>query len=216
MLHVIGVDVGGTNTDTAILCGGRVVTKAKTPTTEKKTGGVVNSIQAALNNLPENDRADVLNNLDRVSIGTTHFVNAVKKRDEGSLERVAVLRLCGSASKGLPPFSDFPEDLRALIFGGAYMIKGGVEYNGKEIAPVDPDDVRRCVQQILSASPPVKNVVIAGVFAPCDNPCGRQEKLVEQLLAMEFPEISCTLSHHVRLRGCKVHVCIVLGSAILV
>lgn len=201
MSYVIGVDVGGTNTDTAILCGEKVVTKAKIPTTEEKTGGVVNSIHAALNSLSEKDKEDVLSNLERVSIGTTHFTNAVKKRDGSSLDRVAVIRLCGSASKGMPPFSDFPEDLKALVFGGGYMVKGGLEYDAKEIDPVDPDEVRVCVKKILNSSPPVKNVVISGVFSPCDEPCGRQEKLVEQMLQTEYPELSCTLSHQVR--GCK-------------
>lgn len=68
-----------------------------------------------------------------MSIGTTHFTNAVKKGDGKSLDRVAVIRLCGSASRGLPPFTDFPEKLQKLIFGGQYMISGGVEYDAKEI-----------------------------------------------------------------------------------
>lgn len=203
MSYVIGVDVGGTNTDTAILCGGRVVTKAKTPTTEEKTGGVVDSIQAALNSLSEEDRAKVLSNLDRVSIGTTHFTNAVQKRDGSSLDRVAVIRLCGSASRALPPFSDFPEDLKALVFGGQYMVNGGVEYDAKEISAVDPDEVRACVGKMLSGSPPVRNVVVSGVFAPCDQPCGRQEQLVEEILQVEFPELSYTLSYQVRDKGAK-------------
>lgn len=197
MSYVIGVDVGGTNTDTAILSGGEVVTKAKTPTTEDKTAGVVNSIQAALESLPEASRPHIISNLARVSIGTTHFTNAVKKRDGRSLDRVAVIRLCGSASRGFPPFLDFPEELRELVFGGVYMIDGGVEYNAKEIAPVNPDEVRRCVGEILSRSPPVRHVVIAGVFAPCDEPGGRQEKLVEEIVKAEAPELSCTLSHQV-------------------
>lgn len=198
MSYVIGVDVGGTNTDTAILCGGKVITKAKTPTTEEKTGGVLDSIQAALTSLSEEGRDNVLRNLGRVSIGTTHFTNAVKKRDGSSLDRVAVIRLCGSASRGLPPFSDFPEELKSLVFGGEYMLNGGVEYDAKEISSVDPDEVRACVRKILNGSPPVRNVVISGVFSPCDKPCGRQEKLVEQILQAEFPELSYTLSYQVR------------------
>ena len=198
MAFVIGVDVGGTNTDTAILRGGQVVTTAKTPTTEEKTRGVVDSIHKALSTLSDDTRAQVLSNLARVTIGTTHFVNAVKKRDGGSLDRVAVIRLCGSASQGLPPFSDFPEELKALVFGGQYMISGGVECDGKEIEPINAEDVKACLKKILDQSPPVQNVVISGVFAPCDEPCGRQEKIVEAILKTEHPEISCTLSHQVR------------------
>ena len=202
-LHVIGVDVGGTNTDTAILRGGRVVAKAKTPTTADKTGGVVSSIRSALASLPsEEARAEVLGSLARVSIGTTHFTNAVQKRDGSSLDRVVVIRLCGSASRGMPPFADFPGELKELVYGGEYMIRGGLEYNAEEIDPIDPEEVRGCVREILSDSNSgdglrVKHVVISGVFSPCDKPCGRQEKEVEEIVKKECPEISCTLSHQV-------------------
>ena len=203
MSYVIGVDVGGTNTDTAILGGGEVVAKAKTPTTGDRTAGVVSSVQAALDSLPGGTRADVLQNLARVSIGTTHFTNAVQKRDGRSLDRVAVLRLCGRASRGLPPFSDFPEELHRLVFGGAYMLDGGVEYNGQEIAAVRPEEVRACVRELLSKTPAVEHVVIAGVFAPCDEPCGRQETQVAEIIRDEAPDMSYTLSHQVSY--CKFH-----------
>lgn len=65
MAFVIGVDVGGTNTDTVILHEGKVFAKAKTRTTEDKTGGVYNSIQAALGSLTGESRLQVLNNLAR-------------------------------------------------------------------------------------------------------------------------------------------------------
>ena len=197
MAYVIGVDVGGTNTDTAILCGRQVVAKGKTPTTEDRTQGVVNSIQTALDSLTENTRQHVLNDLARVSIGTTHFTNAVQKRDASSLDRVAVIRLCGSASRALPPFADFPDDLKQLVFGGRFMLSGGVEYNARVIEAIDAEEVKRCVREIVNQTPSVRNVVISGVFSPCDEPSGRQEKEVEEILKVECPEMSYTLSHEV-------------------
>ena len=195
MAFVIGVDVGGTNTDSVILCGNKVVSKAKTPTSEDKTQGVVNSIKSALDNLTEENRTNVLANLARVNIGTTHFTNAVKKRDGKSLDRVAVIRLCGSASRALPPFADFPKELKDLTFGGIHMINGGLEYNAKEIEPINPDEVRKCIEEILKQNPRVRNVVISGVFAPSDG--GKQEKEVEEIVKAKCPELSSTLSHEV-------------------
>ncbi len=194
---MLGVDVGGTNTDTAILCGTRVVAKAKVPTSQGKTRGVVDSIKAALDSIPEETRAQILKHLSRVSIGTTHFTNAVKKRDGGSFDKVAVLRLCGSASRGLPPYTDFPEDLKDILYGGSFMVDGGLEYNADEMVPINPDEIRGCVRQIVDSDPPVRNVVISGVFSPCDEPCGRQEKEVEEIMKSVCPELSCTLSHEV-------------------
>ena len=48
----------------------------------------------------------------RVHIGTTHLLNAVVQRT--GLRQVAVLRLCGPATVTLPPFVDFPPDLKTV------------------------------------------------------------------------------------------------------
>ena len=199
MAYVIGVDVGGTNTDTAILKEHEVIAKAKRPTTQEKTLGIIESIQAALGSLPaEHSRDVVLSSLDRVSIGTTHFVNAVKERAREHLKRVAVIRLCGSASRALPPFVDFPKDLTNLIYGGGYMVEGGLEYDAKhEISPLNEEELRGTVQRILERDPPVRNVVISGVFSPCDDPKTNQESRASAIVKQVCPEISYTLSHEV-------------------
>jgi N-methylhydantoinase A/oxoprolinase/acetone carboxylase beta subunit len=41
-----------------------------------------------------------------VTIGTTHFINAVVEMDRARLAKVAVIRLCGPFSKGVDPVSD--------------------------------------------------------------------------------------------------------------
>ena len=40
MAYVIGVDVGGTNTDAVVLAGSTVIASAKRPTSQDKTSGV--------------------------------------------------------------------------------------------------------------------------------------------------------------------------------
>lgn len=48
-VHVIvGVDVGGTNTDAVILAGNEVVSSAKRTTTQDVTGGILEAISAAI------------------------------------------------------------------------------------------------------------------------------------------------------------------------
>ena len=69
----IGVDVGGTNTDAALL--------------------------------RASDGSGVM-------IGTTHFLNAVVEGKR--LERVGILRLCGAATRSLPPMIDWPDRLWPL------------------------------------------------------------------------------------------------------
>lgn len=141
-------------------------------------------------------------NVSRVSIGTTHFLNAVLERDVEKLSRVAVIRLCGSASKAIPPFADFPPDLCNIIFGGVYMVSGGLEYNGVPIAQVDVVELRKCVQEIVQGEQGIRNVVISGVFSPRDSPTEGQEALAARVVQEECPDISCTLSHGVSYEPC--------------
>lgn len=197
MSYVIGVDVGGTNSDAVITCGPVVIASAKFPTGSDKTSGIVGAVRAALHSLPEERRAYVLNHVARVSIGTTHFVNAVLEKDAEKLSRVAVMRLCGSSSRGIPPFTDFPSDLRDIMNGGCYMLGGGMEYNGAPISEIDEEEVCKLVREMREESPPVENLVICGVFSPQDDREGGQEASVEKMVHRMCPNISCTLSHGV-------------------
>ena len=87
----IGVDVGGTNTDAALLRGAQVLATIKTGTSSDVTGGVSAAIRAVLA-AGGVGAADV----GGVMIGTTHFLNAVVEGKH--LERVGILRLPRCAS----------------------------------------------------------------------------------------------------------------------
>lgn len=197
--YVIGVDVGGTNTDAVILCGKEVVAAAKRPTEDNKTNGIVNAIRAALEEGLQAglEKENVIKNVSRVCIGTTHFVNAVVARDSSRLARVAVVRLCGSASRSLPPFCDFPDDLRELICGGVHLVSGGFEYNLQSIENLNEGELQKVAQEISQCNPPVKNVVISCVFSPHDDPSNNQEQQAADILQDECPQFTCTLSHKV-------------------
>lgn len=99
----IGVDVGGTNTDCAIIdvaatnnLSRGVCASCKTPTTPDITSGIY---QAIINVLAKSEvnRKDVQS----VAIGTTHFVNAVVEADPRRLRKVAVVRLCGPFTRAV-------------------------------------------------------------------------------------------------------------------
>ena len=197
--YVIGVDVGGTNTDAIVRWGREIVAAAKRPTEVNKTDGIVNAISAALGEgLREGLAKDeVVKNVTRVCIGTTHFVNAVVEGDGSRLARVAVVRLCGSASRALAPFCDFPDKLRTLICGGVYMVSGGYEYNLDPIAELDEEELRRVAREISQCNPPVHNVVVSGVFSPHDDPVNNQEQKAADIIQAVCPNATCTLSHKV-------------------
>lgn len=96
-MYRVGIDVGGTNTDAALLdsrslsaLSRGLLASCKTPTTPGVTSGFKNAVEQVLEK-SKIDRKDVLS----VAIGTTHFVNAVVEADTRRLSRVSVVRLCG-------------------------------------------------------------------------------------------------------------------------
>ena len=150
----IGIDVGGTNTD-AVLLGpdNALLARCKTPTTADPLDGIA----AALAAVAPDDRSAV----GMAALGTTHALNAILRRRE--LGRVAVLRLAAPATLSVPPFADWPDDLRAAIDGGGGIVAGGVEIDGRTHA-IDHDELQR----VLAACGSIDAVAISGVFSMQD------------------------------------------------
>jgi N-methylhydantoinase A/oxoprolinase/acetone carboxylase beta subunit len=180
----IGVDVGGTNTDAVLLESGSVIHSVKTPTTRDITAGIL----TALVELARHPKV-LLEAIDGVVIGTTHFVNAVLQRRD--LARVAAVRIGLPASASLPPFCDWPEDLAECVSGEVFMLEGGHDYDGRPIVPFDETGMR-CVARAIRKSG-IRSVAVASIFSPLDPSC---EERARAILCEECPDASVTMSHH--------------------
>jgi N-methylhydantoinase A/oxoprolinase/acetone carboxylase beta subunit len=179
----IGIDVGGTNTD-AVVMSGRVVCAAfKTPTTADVGSGIRAALAEVLRQAQTSPR-----DIGAVMIGTTHFTNAfVQAR---SLARVGVIRLAAPATTSLPPFVDWPESLRSVVQGYVAVVHGGYNYDGSEIARVQPSEVRVAAEAIRERG--ITSVAISSVFAPVND---AQEKLAAEVVRQVIPDAAITLSN---------------------
>jgi len=181
----IGIDVGGTNTDAALLDGDRVVAGVKQPTTGDVTSGVVNALRALL------DRSGVAPDaIDAVMIGTTHFTNAVVERQ--GLAPTAAVRLGLPSTASLPPMVDWPDDLRAAIGGRAFLAHGGREFDGRPISPLDPEELRRIAGEIAAEG--LRSVAVSAVFSPVS---ADDERQAAEILSEALPGIPLTLSSEI-------------------
>jgi len=180
--RLIGIDVGGTNTDAVLLDGTRVVHAVKTPTTADITSGITTALRTLLREM------SVGGTVDAIMIGTTHFTNAVVQRRD--LTRVAAVRIGLPASASLPPFVDWPEDLAALVRGEVVMLEGGHEYDGRPIVPFDERGMREAARRIRAGG--LTSVGIASVFSPLNAEC---ETRAAAILREEHPDATVTLSH---------------------
>jgi N-methylhydantoinase A/oxoprolinase/acetone carboxylase beta subunit len=181
----LGIDVGGTNTDAVIMdAGDRVLAKAKVAGTPDITGGIMTAIDTVLK-APEADPQRITH----VMLGTTHATNAVLERRQ--LRRIAVIRIGGPATHSIRPMFGWPEDLTGAISAGAVIVDGGIEFDGRDLAPLDTDAIARFLGEVAGRA---DGVAITSVFAPVSP---RHELLAAEVVKRELGEIHVSLSHEV-------------------
>lgn len=179
----IGIDVGGTNTDAVLMAGNHVLASSKQATTADVSAGVIAAIEAVLKDSP-NSRSAVR----AVMVGTTHFVNAVVQRR--SLFPVASLRIGLPMGSAIPPMVDWPDDLRAAVDCGAFLLRGGCYYTGVDYAELDEAGIRDAARALRSKGPCA--VAIASVFSPIRPDI---EVKAGEIVRAELPHAVITLSH---------------------
>ena len=183
--HRLGIDVGGTNTDAVIMDpADRIVAKAKVPCTPDITGGITRAIDTVLHAPGADPRR-----ISHVMLGTTHATNAVLERR--NLRRVAVIRIGGPATHSVRPMFGWPRDLTDTISVGATIVDGGVEFDGRDLSPLDTDAIARFLGEVGGAA---QGIVITSVFAPVSP---RHELLAAEVVKRELGEIHVSLSHEI-------------------
>ncbi|MGD6748371.1 hydantoinase/oxoprolinase N-terminal domain-containing protein [Streptomyces sp. BH106] len=182
----IGIDVGGTNTDAVLLEGSRVLATTKSATSQDVTSGIVSALEA-LRAQHAFDPAAV----GAVMIGTTHFLNALV--EARGLAPTAALRLGLPATSALPPFVDWPERLTRAVAGRPYLAHGGHEFDGRKIADLDEDELRRHAADMASHG--IRSVAISSVFSPVSDEF--EVRAAEILRAELGPDVALSLSHEI-------------------
>jgi N-methylhydantoinase A/oxoprolinase/acetone carboxylase beta subunit len=181
----LGIDVGGTNTDAVIMdAADRVIAKAKVPCTPDITGGITAAIDTVL-------KAPGITpqRITHVMLGTTHATNAVLERR--NLRRVAVIRLGGPATHSIRPMYGWPADLAEAVSVGATIVDGGIEFDGRDLSPLDTEAIARFLGRIGDA---IQGVAITSVFAPVSP---RHELEAAEIVKRELGEVHVSLSHEI-------------------
>ena len=198
-LYRIGVDVGGTNTDAVILSTAGhtethgILASFKHATTADVTEGIEKAVRQVLA-LSQIEPSQVC----AITIGTTHFINAVLERDQTRLRPVAVLRLCTRFTRSTPPFVTFPPKLKQIMCGYFAYCDGGCNIDGSQIKAIDPSQIRQEAQEIRARG--IRTVVVNGVYSSIDETF-RQEEQVSAILEQEIPGINVVRSRDIAQLG---------------
>jgi N-methylhydantoinase A/oxoprolinase/acetone carboxylase beta subunit len=183
----IGIDVGGTHTDSVVLDeNDSLVGAVKVDTTQDVISGINDALQEVLEKSGVDKDA-----VTAVMFGTTHFTNAVVERK--NLAHVGLLRIGKPATLGVKPMFSLPKDLREAIGNTWQIVSGGHEYDGREIWEFDEGSTRAVAQEFKKIG--VESVAVSAVFSPV-NPSHEEKaaKIFSEVMGRETP---ITLSHRI-------------------
>ena len=179
----IGIDVGGTNTDSVLINNNKIESSFKTNTSED----ISDSVKLSISKVIQNQAKEKINS---IIIGTTHLINDLLERK--NLSKTGVIRLCGPATKLLKPLCDWPDDLKKSNNFIANFTDGGLEFDGREISAVNKSEIQKLCE--IYKKEQVESIAITGIFASV-NPY--QELEVKNIIANEMGEIPVSMSHQI-------------------
>ena len=159
-MYKLGIDVGGTNTDAVLIDQDRqVVADIKYPTSEDIYDGILGAMRRVLEVSGVNPEE-----IGQAMLGTTQCTNAIVERKH--LAPIGILRIGAPATTGIRPMVDWAEDIQRIAVGSV-VIRGGFEYDGKELAPLDRDAARAFFEEMKEKG--VRSIAISCVFSTVRN-----------------------------------------------
>ena len=179
----IGIDVGGTNTDSVLINNNKIESSFKTNTSENISNSVKLSISEVIQNQPKEK-------INSIIIGTTHLINDLLERK--NLSKTGVIRLCGPATRLLKPLCDWPDDIKKSNNFITDFTDGGLEFDGREISAVNKSEIQKLCE--IYKKEQVESIAITGVFASV-NPY--QELEVKNIILNEMGKIPVSMSHQI-------------------
>lgn len=169
--YIIGVDIGGTNTDAVLVDqNDKIICSVKTTTTNDISLGFSTALQQLLTQTAINPE-----NIQGVFLGTTHATNAILQKKD--LFRVGVIRIAGQRPEALPVAFSWPQDLKEAVIGGVETVSGGFECHGGVLSSLCKNETRQAIQRLFEKQ--VESIAIVGVFSPLNDD---QEQIVSNLV----------------------------------
>ena len=179
----IGIDVGGTNTDSVLINKNKIISSFKTNTSED----ISSSVKLCISKVIQNKSKEKINS---IIIGTTHLINDLLERK--NLSKTGVIRLCGPSTRLLKPLCDWPSDIKKTNNFIINFTDGGLEFDGREISAINKSEIQKLCEIYKKQN--VESIAITGIFASV-NPY--QELEVKNIILNEMGKIPVSMSHQI-------------------
>jgi N-methylhydantoinase A len=162
---IIGLDVGGTHTDVVLVGEGGLERQFKVPT---DTAALFETVLTGLEKITENIPID---NISHAVLSTTLTTNAIIQNK---------LPPAGMIVSGGPGVN--PEAFRTNNY--YYIASGSIDHSGREIQPVDPDQVIEIAGKLKEQG--IRNVGVVGKFSTRNT---AHETRIAEIIAPHFDKV---------------------------
>ncbi|ABK15179.1 MAG: hydantoinase/oxoprolinase family protein [Methanothrix sp.] len=169
----VGIDVGGTTTNAALVDGNKVVKTAIGPTDHQE---ILGSLLRTMDRLIEG--VDV-ERIERVVLSTTLITNLIA---EGKADKVGLVLIPGPGVN--------PRDYRFRT--EPVILDGAIDYRGREIAPLRDDQIRAAAQSLADQG--YRKVAVVGKFCQRNH---EHETHVREIFSKVAPAIEVEMGHRV-------------------
>ncbi len=170
---LVGIDVGGTTTDAAIVEGGKVVKTAYVPTNHNDL------LSCLLNALDELTKGIDTGRIERVVLSTTLITNMIA---EGKTDPVALLLIPGPGAN--------PKDYN--LGQNTWILDGAIDYRGREIAKLNPSQIKDVASDVAVKG--FRRIAIVGKFGQRNH---AHELKAREIIANTVPGAQLEMGHKV-------------------
>lgn len=187
MKYIIGVDIGGTNTDSVLIDDKkRIIAGEKNPTTKSIEEGFYHSLESLLKKTKIS-----LDDIKEVYVGTTHAINAILEKK--NLYKVGLVRIAGQFPESMPPCFELEEELKKSILIDYVTINGGYECDGNKISLFEKNEAKEAIKKLIKNG--AESIAVISVFSPIYNDMEQMiSKLIKEIAGKDFP---ISLSHDI-------------------
>jgi len=170
---LIGIDVGGTTTDAAIVEDGIVIKTAYVPTNHDDL------LSCLLDALDELTKGIDTGKIERVVLSTTLITNMIA---EGKTDPVALLLIPGPGTN--------PKDYN--LSQNVWILDGAIDYRGREIDKLNPSQIKDVASEVTAKG--FRRIAIVGKFGQRNHD---HELNAKETIANVIPEAEVEVGHKV-------------------
>jgi N-methylhydantoinase A/oxoprolinase/acetone carboxylase beta subunit len=184
MKYIIGIDVGGTNTDIVLIDENKkIIFKDKKLTTKPIFKGIIDFLEDILKIYNSED-------IFYISIGSTFAINSLLEGK--NLSKVGVIRIIESQSEyNIPPCFNWPKNIKEKTLASFVNLKGGFECSGEESFELSEKEIENKVNKLIENG--AESIALVGSFSPIYK---EQEIRVKNYINNKF-NISITISNDI-------------------